>query len=71
MQQPEYPRQQVSAILSEALASSRTRRHPAMVTSDRLGEAVTQWGHQFTLDELDMVARIRQRLEEIAEAPRE
>lgn len=46
---------------------SRYRRHPAEVTSDRLGDAVERWTEQFTPEERDMVGRIRIRLEEIAE----
>jgi hypothetical protein len=61
----------VRRILDDALATHRRthphRRHAAEVTSDRLGDAVTKWGDRFSGEELDMVARIRQRLEEIAE----
>lgn len=58
-------------ILREALAASRrgtpSRRHPAQVTSDRLGDAVDRWGDAFDPAELDMVGVIRHRLEQIAE----
>ena len=57
-------------IIRASLAESRKttgRRHPAEVTSDRLGDAVTDWGECFTPDELDMVGHIRHRLECIAE----
>jgi hypothetical protein len=45
---------------------SRYRRHPAEVTSDRLGDAVEKWNEQFSPGERDMVAQIRARLEQIA-----
>jgi hypothetical protein len=61
------------AAITEALIDARRagkipRRHPAEVTSDRLGAAVSRWGHQFTPEERDMVGVIRHRLEQIAEA---
>lgn len=43
------------------------RRHPAEVTSDRLGDAVEKWYDHFTGPERDMIARIRDVLERIAE----
>lgn len=46
------------------------RRHPAEVTSDRLGDAVERWHEWFTPQERDMVAAIRSRLEDIAEEAR-
>lgn len=46
---------------------SRCRRHPAEVTSDRLGDAVERWHDKFTGEERDMIGLIRVRLEEIAE----
>ena len=46
---------------------SKSRRHPAEVTSDRLGDAVQRWNEQFTPEERDMVGKIRYRLEVIAE----
>lgn len=59
------------AIITEALARTRlSKRHPAEVTSDRLGDAVTKWD-QFTAEERDMVAVIRHRLETIAEGGRD
>lgn len=65
----------ISAALAEARRAGKlSRRHPAEVTSDRLGDAVTRWCDQFTGAELDMVGVIRDRLEQIAEAaaqPRE
>ena len=65
----EYPKDAVAAIISNGLRRVKTsRRHPAEVTSDRLGEAVTRWHDQFTPEERDAVAVIRARLEEIAEA---
>jgi hypothetical protein len=45
----------------------RYRRHPAEVTSDRLGDAVGRWHEHFTGEERDMISKIRVRLEEIAE----
>lgn len=41
-------------------------RHSAEVDSDRLSEAVRQWGDRFSPEELNMVGVIRQRLEQIA-----
>jgi len=46
---------------------SAYRRHPAEVTSDRLGDAVERWHDRFTPGERDMIGQIRNRLEEIAE----
>ena len=46
------------------------RRHPAEVTSDRLGDATARWHNKFTGAELDMIATIRRRLEQIAESER-
>lgn len=48
----------------------RYQRHPAEVTSDRLGDAVTRWHEKFTGRERDMIGEIRQALEEIAEGTR-
>lgn len=68
MAERQYPARQVGDILRSAIGGSRTtRRHPAEVTSDRLGDAVTRWGSRFTAEELDMIGQIRARLEEIAE----
>lgn len=65
----EYPRDAVAAIIGDGMRGAKTsRRHPAEVTSDRLGEAVTRWHDQFTPQERDAIAVIRARLEEIAEA---
>lgn len=56
------------AIISEALANHKSKkRHPAEVTSDRLGEATKAWPEHFTPGELDMIATIRYRLQNIAE----
>ena len=64
----EYPTREVGDILRAALSGKRrAQRHPAEVTSDRLGDAVTKWADQFTPEELDMVGQIRHRLETIAE----
>ncbi len=61
----------VAAIIRTAGRTARLpRRHPAEVTSDRLGDAVTNWGDRLEPDELDMIARIRQALEEIADGTR-
>lgn len=43
-------------------------RHPAEVTSDRLLAAVERWHEKFTPQERDMVAAIRRRLQDIADA---
>jgi hypothetical protein len=60
------------SIISDTLDQFRRsgkadRRHPAQVTSDRLGDATTKWGDKFTGAELDMIGVIRSVLEEIAE----
>lgn len=66
---PEYPKKAVGDAISKALRGAKIgRRHPAEVTSDRLGDATAQWGDQFEPDELDMIAMIRHRLEEIAKS---
>ncbi len=66
-----YPVREVGAIISAALRDAKTtKRHPAEVTSDRLGNATTTWRHLFTGEELDLVAQIRHALEEIAEGRR-
>lgn len=63
-----YPAEEVGKILSDTLRGKRpTRRHPAEVTSDRLGDAITEYADQFTPEELDMVGQIRHRLASIAE----
>lgn len=46
------------------------RRHPAEVTSDRLGDHYSDWNEKFSGAELDMISDIRQALEEIAEGTR-
>ena len=61
---PEAPR---GTLQARECKMSRYRRHPAEVTSDRLGDAVERWHDQFGPDERDMVAKIRFRLEQIAE----
>jgi hypothetical protein len=43
------------------------RRHPAQVTSDRLGDAVERWWEKFSGEDRDAIGRIRYVLEEIAE----
>ena len=64
-----YPAKAVGKAIAKAIRESGPwpRRHSAEVTSDRLGDAVTKWGGEFTGAELDMVAHIRHRLEQIAE----
>jgi hypothetical protein len=47
-----------------------TRRHPAEVISDRLGDAVERWHEKFTGQERDEIAAIRHALSEIAEGER-
>lgn len=67
-----YPKAEVAGIIGAALAGAQgARRHPAEVTSDRLGDAAARWYDQFTPEELDMLAQIRHALEEIAEGKRE
>ncbi|MER5608319.1 hypothetical protein AB0F93_03685 [Micromonospora tulbaghiae] len=66
-----YPVAEVRSVLDRALSEmKRTRRHPAEVTSDRLGDASRRWGAVFTGAELDAIGQIRQALEEIAEGKR-
>jgi len=60
-------RQFREAQIAAKAARHGYRRHPAEVTSDRLGDAVGKWHGKFSGEERDMVAQIRQRLEEIAE----
>lgn len=45
----------------------RSPRHPAEVTSERLGDAVARWYEDFEPEELDMVGVIIYRLDQIAE----
>ena len=64
--------QRVNVLITDALrqyrASGRSgRRHPAEVTADRLGDAVTRWPDSFTPGERDMVGQIIDRLRDIAE----
>lgn len=67
----EFDDQHVRGIISDALRNSRmSRRHPAEVVSDNLGNAVAKFHDKFTGAERDMVAQIRQALEEIAEGSR-
>lgn len=69
----DYPSKAVRAALDKALRETRrkvSKRHPAEVTSDRLGDAVTRWGDKMTGQELDAIGQIRHALEEIAEGRR-
>lgn len=52
------------------MAAANTRRHPAELTSDRLADASERWNDKFTGEELDMIARLRFALDEIAEGAR-
>jgi hypothetical protein len=45
-------------------------RHPAAVTADRLGDAVTRWVDKFDNGEKDMIGMIIHALEQIAEGDR-
>ncbi len=45
-------------------------RHPAVVTADRLGDAVTRWAGKFDNGEKDMIGMIIHALEQIAESDR-
>jgi hypothetical protein len=45
-------------------------RHPAEVTADRLGDAVTRWSGKFDSGEKDMIGMIIHALREIAEGGR-
>lgn len=47
-------------------AGRRSRRHPAEVTSDRLGDALDRWPEYFDGPDRDAIAQIRSRLEAIA-----
>lgn len=74
-QRPEYPSAAIGSAIRDALARStsgsrRTRRHPALVTADRLGDAVSDWSDKFSGDERDAVGIIIQVLNEIAEGER-
>lgn len=46
------------------------RRHPAEVTADRLGDAVTRWVDKFDAAERDEIGHIIHALDEIAEGQR-
>lgn len=46
------------------------KRHPAEITSDRLADASERWHDKFTGEELDMIGRIRDALEQIADGER-
>jgi hypothetical protein len=48
-----------------------TRRHPAEVTSDRLGDAVGRWWEKFSGEDRDAIGRIRDVLEHVAEGDAE
>lgn len=66
-----YPADAVRAAFASARRDTRRPpRHPAEVTSDRLGDAVTRWGDLLDGKELDAVALVRQALEEIADGTR-
>lgn len=47
------------------------RRHPAQVTSDRLGDAVGRWWEKFSGEDRDAIGRIRDVLEQIADGTAE
>ena len=47
-----------------------SRRHPAEVTSDRLGDAAVRWHPLMTGSERDALATVRFVLEEIADGTR-
>lgn len=72
----EYPAAAVGAAIRDALARSTTsgrattKRHPAEVTADRLGDQVIDWAEKFTGEERDFVGVIIQALHEIAEGKR-
>lgn len=53
-----------------AVSGTQGRRHPAEVTSDRLAADAERWNGKFSGEEKDMIGRIRQALEEIAEGRR-
>jgi hypothetical protein len=59
-----------AAFTSALAATPRGRRHPAEVTSDRLGDASATWGDLMSGQELDALALVRQALEEIANGTR-
>jgi hypothetical protein len=66
-QESAYPK----AAVREAFTNARrglgqSRRHPAEVTSDRLGDAASRWSSHFSGEELDAIALVRQALERIA-----
>jgi hypothetical protein len=69
-------KKQLGSIIDEALAGSRKdaprseKRHPAEVTSDRLGDAASKWNHLMTGGERDALAQVRQVLAEIADGTR-
>jgi hypothetical protein len=61
----------INAIISESLRSFRrssrpSRRHPCEVTSDRLGDHLTQFGDQLTGADRDTISHVRHLLEGLA-----
>lgn len=65
-------RSPVGDALTSALADYRksgrgSRRHPAEVTSDRLGDALDRWPDRFDGGQRDAIADLRTVLEQIAE----
>jgi hypothetical protein len=68
-------RQAPASTSARATAGGRTfgqqhPRHPAVVTADRLGDAVTRWADKFDNGEKDMIGMIIHALEQIAEGDR-
>lgn len=58
-------------MTSSKRASGRKHpRHPAEVTADRLGDAVTRWAGKFDAGEKDMIGMIIHALRQIAEGER-
>lgn len=58
----------MNEIISGALKDAKvSRRHPADVTADRLGDAVQRWHDRFESAELDMVGVVISRLRIIAD----
>lgn len=66
----EYPKAAVRDAITSALAgssTSRSRRHPCEVTSDRLAGHVERFHALLDGVDRDAVARVRQLLERLAE----
>jgi hypothetical protein len=59
-------RPQKGFTMSDLRKMKRTKRHPAEVTADRLGDAYERFYDKFDGAELDMISQLKHAFDEIA-----